>query len=151
MTQDQAADVGSRRQLSAAGANRGNGSNRTNAGRNSNAGRKTGTHAVVFCHCFSVFIFSLSYSSSFPNISFLTSTITGGAQQESAGRPDGANGYVFFCFFVFSTLLFYSYHSFTFYFVAKYSNRRDGVEQDGTGQAATAMRVGRGQGGGKRR
>ena len=68
---------------------------------------------------------------------------------------DGANRYVFFYFFVLSTLPFYSYHSFTISFVTNYSNIRDGAEWDGTGRAATAMRDGTegrraGRGGGRR-
>ena len=72
--------------LSAAGVDTGSGSNGTNAGGNNNAGRTTGTHAVIFCHCFSTFIFSSSYSSSFPIISFPTTTTTGGARKERAWR-----------------------------------------------------------------
>ena len=39
-----------------------------------------------FFHCFSTFIFSSSYSSSFPVIYFPTNTTTGGARKERAGR-----------------------------------------------------------------
>ena len=35
----------------------GSGSNGTNAGGNSNTGMTTGRHAIIFCHCFSTFIF----------------------------------------------------------------------------------------------
>ena len=48
-------------------------------------GGGAGTHAVIFC-CLSTFIFSSFHPSSFPIISFPTSTTTGGAQKESAVR-----------------------------------------------------------------
>ena len=54
----------------------------------------------------------------FQVISFPTSTTTGGTRKESAGRTDGANGYIFFDFLVLSTLLFNSYHSFSFSIVS---------------------------------
>ena len=95
---------------------------RDQRGRQHQRERTTGTHAVIFCHCFSTFIFSSSYSSSFPIISFPTTTTTGGARKERAGRTGRDILYVF----VLSTLRFYSYHSSSFLitsFLVEYNER----------------------------
>ena len=124
-------------------------SNGTNAGGNSNAGRTTGTYAVIFCHCFSTFIFSSFRSSSFLIISFPTSKTTGGARKESAGRTGrrrrGQRVRLLLCVCSFdSPLLFLSFFFFSNdLFSAEYNNRRPGRSGDGNagrdagGQAGT--------------
>ena len=61
-------------------------SNGTNAGGNSIAGRTIGTHAVIFCYCFSTFIFFSFHSSSFLNIYIFRQV------QQQAGHERKASG-----------------------------------------------------------
>ena len=124
----------------------------------------TGTHAVIFCHCFSTFIFSSSYSSSFPIIFFRRLQQQAGRERkEPDGRDgicvggdsnvgrhggtegtDGANGYIFFyiCFCTFySPLLFLSFFFFSDYFFFNGVQQQAGrmgpmATRDGTGEQA---------------